>query len=130
MEIQGRAVRATPAASTDGKLQQSFVGVGGEDLSSAGGGTAYGTVGATTASTVVLTALPGRLCSILVTSAGTASTPVQVFDNTATASGNIIGIVQGSATVTGVPFIFLMPAVAGIVVSQPANGPGLTVSYY
>lgn len=130
MEISGRAVRATPAASTEGSKVSSFMGPGGEDLSSAGGGSGYGVVGAGTASTVVLKALPGRLCSILVTSAGTASTPVQVFDNTTTASGNVIGIVQGSATITGVPFIFLMPALNGIVVSQPANGPGMTVAYY
>jgi hypothetical protein len=106
MEVSGRAVRKTPAAQTEAALVSAFMGAGGEDLSSAGGGTAYGTVGAGTASTTVLKALPGRLCAVLVTSAGTASTPVQFFDNTATASGNIIGVVQGSATITGIPFLF------------------------
>lgn len=130
MEIVGRVVRKTPAAANEGDKASSFAGMGGEDLSSAGGGTSYGVVGAGTASTNVIKALPGRLCALLVTSPGTASTPVQVFDNATSASGNIIGIVQGSATITGVPFIFLMPALNGIVVSQPANGPALTVSYY
>jgi hypothetical protein len=130
MEISGRAIRKTPATATEGTLTAAYAGVGGEDLSSAGGGVATAVVAATTAATAVIKALAGRIMAVLCTAAGTGTTPVQFFDNTATASGTVIGAVPGSATVTGIPFVFAFPAANGIVVQQVANGPGLTVSYY
>jgi hypothetical protein len=131
MEIVGRAIRKTPATGTEGTMAASYAGMGGEDLTSAGGGAAtFGLAASTSASTQVIKALAGRIMAVLCVSAGTATTPVQFFDNTATASGTVIGAVPGSATVTGASFLFAMPAANGIVVQQVANGPGLTVSYY
>lgn len=86
------------------------------------GGLATVAVGqaAIAAGAVVVKAAPGRLCSVLVTTATTAAQNITFFDNASAGSGTVIGIVPGGSTVTGNPFVFNMPASAGITISQNA----------
>jgi hypothetical protein len=81
---------------------------------------------ASAAGTVTLKAAPARLCRILVTAAGTAA--VTVFDNATAASGTIL-FVSPTTTTLGQIFDSQMPAQLGITVSDPASGPGITVTW-
>lgn len=81
---------------------------------------------AAAAGTVTISALPGRLVSILITVAGTVSTTC--YDNNAAASGTIIGITPATTAVGNV-YTFNMPATSGITCSNPASSAGFTAAY-
>jgi hypothetical protein len=78
------------------------------------------------AGTVTLKAATARLCRILVTAGGTAA--VTVFDKATAASGTIL-FVSPTTTTPGQIFDIQMPAQLGITVSDPASGPGITVTW-
>ncbi len=82
-----------------------------------------------TTSNQIISAQPGRLCRALVTAAGTGSGTVPFYDNATTNSGTVIGFIPATITATGVPYIFDMPVVNGIVFTGATSGPALTVSY-
>lgn len=75
-------------------------------------------------------ASPGRLCSLVITTTGTAaaSSTVNIYDNAAANSGTVIGSIPGNAA-AGTRFPFDMPAMNGIWVQGVANGPAFTVGY-
>lgn len=92
------------------------------------GGSATGTVASAAANTVIK-ASPGRLCRVLVTTAGSGTGNVLIYDNATTNSGTVIGMVPATIAI-GTFYTFDMPAAAGITVQNVASGPVLTVSYY
>jgi hypothetical protein len=82
---------------------------------------------ATGAANTVVSAVPGRLRRVLVTSAGTGTGNVIFYDHATTNSGTIIGQIPATVAVNTY-YEFEMPAAAGIVCQNVANGPALTVS--
>lgn len=80
----------------------------------------------TTANTAVKTSM-GRLCRVLVTTAGTATT-VSIYDNGAGVGGTIIGLFPGTAA-AGTVYDFQMPARYGITVGGASTNPAMTISY-
>jgi hypothetical protein len=102
-------------------MQSTFIG---ETLASYGG--KFSQAVASGAGTVVLKAAPGRLCRIIITAAGTAS--FSVFDNASAASGTLLYI-SPATTSLGQIIDVQVPAQNGITVSNPASGPGVTVSW-
>lgn len=95
---------------------------------SAGGGKATLSVPAGAANNVV-SASAGRLCSCLVTTAGTGTGSVLIYDNATTNSGTVVGVIPATIAL-GTTYNFNMPTANGIVVTNVANGPVLTVSYF
>jgi hypothetical protein len=93
-----------------------------------GGGSTTGTV-TTGAGNTVIKASAGRLCRVLVTTAGTGSNQVLIYDNASTNSGTVIGVIPATIAI-GTYYTFDMPAANGITVANVANGPALTVSYF
>lgn len=100
----------------------------GKDLWTTSGGGQTANVPTGTGNTVVK-AKEGRLCKVLVTAAGTGTGNVLFYDNATTNSGTVIGIVPATIAI-GTVYTFDMPAGNGIVATNVANGPVLTVSYY
>lgn len=82
---------------------------------------------AAAAGTVVVSAQPGRLVRVLVTTAGT-SGAVTFYDNASAASGTVIGVVPGSAT-AGTVFELRMPTANGITASSAASSAAVTVCH-
>ena len=96
----------------------------GETLTTVGG--QFRQAVASGAGTVTLKTAPGRLCRIAVTVAGTVA--FSVFDNASAASGTLL-FTSPTTTTLGTIFDVQMPAQNGITISNPASGPGLTVSW-
>lgn len=96
-------------------------------LSPANGGNHTGTV-ATGAANTVISAAPGRLCRVLVTTAGTGSGSVLIYDNATTNSGTVVGVIPATIAI-GTYYTFDMPVANGITVTNVLSGPVLTVSY-
>ncbi len=92
------------------------------------GGSATVAIAASKSTVTVVKSSTGRLCRVLVTTAGTAVT-VLIYDNASAASGTIIGAFPGTA-VAGTMYDFEMPAVNGITVGGAATNPAMTISYY
>lgn len=91
------------------------------------GGVSTGTVASAAANTVIL-ARAGKLCRVLVTTAGTGTGSVLIYDNATTNSGTVIGVVPATIAI-GTIYEFLMPCANGIVVANVTSGPVLTVSF-
>lgn len=68
---------------------------------------------------------PGLLKRVLVTATGT--NPLQVYDNAAAGSGDIIGTLAASPALG--PVDFEMPAALGITVKGNAANPAVTISF-
>lgn len=77
-----------------------------------------------TSTDTVIKAGPGRLCRVLVTTAGTAA--VNIWDNASGHTGTIIGAVAASAVV-GTMVEAQAPAANGITVQGNASLPAITV---
>lgn len=88
------------------------------------GGTASVVITASSAGAVKTAA--GRLCRVLTTS--TATSAVNIYDNTNAASGTIIATIPAS-TAVGTVFNPQAPASTGIYVGGGSGTPGLTVFY-
>ena len=91
------------------------------------GGSATVAVAAATAANTVIKASAGRLCRVLVTTAGTVD--LKIYDNATTASGTVIGYIPSSA-VLGASYDIQMPAAKGITVGGASGNAGITISYY
>jgi len=89
------------------------------------GGAVTTAISAGTAANTVISANPGKLCRILVTTVGT--NPLQVFDNASTNSGTIIAALAASAPI-GI-YDFQMPAANGITVAGNAANPAVTIGW-
>jgi hypothetical protein len=111
---QGAAGASSPVTATN-------------PLATQGGGAQTGTVASGSGNTVVKGSA-GRLCRVLVTTAGTGSGNVLIYDNASTNSGTVIGVVPATVAI-GTYYSLDLPAANGIVVANVANGPALTVSY-
>jgi hypothetical protein len=79
------------------------------------------------AGTTACSSTPGRILSVLVTTAGTGTGQVLFYDNAAAGSGTIIAAIPATVA-AGAFYAFGMPAAFGVVAVNPANGPALTVS--
>lgn len=71
-------------------------------------------------------ARPSLLRRVIVTSTGSAGTPVQFFDNASAASGAVIAAIPGNASL-GTVYMFDAPADNGIYCTIPASGPTLYI---
>lgn len=88
-----------------------------------------GTVSVPTgAANTVVKSASGYLNRVLVTTAGTGSGDVFIYDNSSTNSGTIIGVIPATIAI-GTEYIFNFPVANGITVANVASGPVLTVSY-
>jgi hypothetical protein len=94
------------------------------------GGSLTASIPATPTGNVVIKGAPGRLCRVLVTTAGTGSGNVLFYDNATTNSGTVVGAIPATVSVTGTPYMLDMPCANGIVAVQVSSGPVLTVSYF
>lgn len=104
-------------------------GIGnGNDLWVGNGGSATASIASAAANTVVK-ASAGRLCRALVTTAGSGTGNVLIYDNATTDSGTVIGIIPATIAI-GTYYTFDLPAANGITVKNVASGPVLTVSYF
>ncbi len=92
------------------------------------GGTATVAVLTGTAGSAVIKASAGRVCRALVTSAGTSTDNLTIYDNASAASGTILAIIPGG-TAVGTVVDINMPAANGIYASNVASGPAVTLSY-
>ena len=81
----------------------------------------------TGAANTVVQARAGKLRRVLVTTAGSGSGSVLIYDNATTNSGTVVGVIPATVTI-GTTYVFDMPVVNGIVVANVASGPVLTVS--
>jgi len=81
----------------------------------------------TPTSLTVVKASPGRLCTVLVTTANGANA-INIFDNASMASGTIIGVVAANAS-AGTVYDLQMPAANGITIAGTASAGTITVSY-
>lgn len=88
------------------------------------GGQYTGTAAAATAA--VISAVPGRLNRIAITTLGSAATPV--YDNASAASGTILFNIPASPAV-GTIYNVQMPAANGIYVGGTTNTSAVTISY-
>lgn len=91
------------------------------------GGTQTGTV-ASGAGNTVIKASGGRLCSVLITTVGSGTGNVVIYDNATTNSGTIIAQFSNT-TAANTVIVFNMPAANGITVANVASGPVLTISF-
>lgn len=87
-------------------------------------GTYTQSIAAGTTTNTIIKGKPGRLCRVLVTTAGTAA--VSIFDNASGVTGNIIGAVAANA-VAGTMVEAQAPAANGITVQGGASNPAITV---
>jgi hypothetical protein len=90
------------------------------------GGITTTAVASAVTSVQVIKSVSGRLCKVLVTASNTSS--VTFYDNSATTTGTIIGLVPASAAL-GTVYSFNLPAANGITGSGSAGAPGYTVSF-
>jgi hypothetical protein len=79
----------------------------------------------TGANTTTIKKAPGRLCRIVITTAGTAA--FTIFDNTA-GSGSVL-FVSPAATSVGQVIDLQTPAQTGITIVNVASGPAFAVSF-
>lgn len=94
-------------------------------VETASGGNQTTPIAAGTAANTVISANPGRICRILVTTVGTNA--LQVFDNASTNSGTVIAELAASAPI-GI-YDFQMPAAIGITVAGNAANPAVTIGW-
>ena len=120
-----QARTSSPTAATNGNLVGLTGDVMGEALVATGG--LVTTAVAVSASVTVVKAAAGRLCNVLVTTAGT-STAMTIYDNASAASGTIIGVIP-TAAIAGSFYTFNMPAANGITCSGSATNPAVTISW-
>jgi NADPH-dependent curcumin reductase CurA len=98
-----------------GQINETLVGVGGQ----------FSAFIASGASTTTLKKGPGRLCRIVITTAGTAA--FNIFDNTA-GSGSVL-YVSPAATSVGQVIDVQLPAQIGITAVNIASGPAFAISF-
>lgn len=93
----------------------------------AGGGVVTAAVPQGVAALQVVKATPGRLCRIVITTAGTES--ISIYDHASAASGKKLFTTPATSALGSI-YDIQMPAELGITVAaQTANTPAFTVSY-
>lgn len=81
----------------------------------------------TSSDTVVYTGTKCVLGSVLVTATGTHQ--MTFYDNAASPSGVIVGLIPANPTVNGITYVFKSFCANGIVIAGDSNNPGVTVFY-
>jgi len=79
-------------------------------------------------STTTVKASPGRLCRVVVTTAGTSTDNITIYDNATAGSGEVLAVIPGGGTV-GTIYALDLPAVNGITVVNVASGPAVTIGW-
>jgi uncharacterized protein (UPF0333 family) len=90
----------------------------------AGGTTAI----AAAVGTTVVKGAPGRLVKVIITTAGTATDNITIYDNASAGSGTVLGVIAGGGTV-GTSISFDMPALNGITAVNVASGPAVVIGF-
>lgn len=85
-------------------------------------------VAAGTAANTVISANAGRLCRVMITTAGTTANSCLIYDNATEGSGVIIGAFLRN-TAVGTIKDFQLPAANGITVAGNAANPAMTISF-
>jgi len=80
------------------------------------------------AGTTTIKAAAGRLCRVVVTTAGTSSDNLTLYDNASAGSGTVLAVIPGGGTV-GTVYALDLPAANGITAVNVASGPAVTVGY-
>jgi hypothetical protein len=80
------------------------------------------------AGTTVIKPRAGRLCNVVVTTAGTATDDLKIYDNASTGTGTLIAVIPGAATL-GTAFVIGMPALNGITAVGVSGSAAVTVSF-
>lgn len=122
---QEMAIAANGAATASMVAGTAYVG-----RVSSGGVSTSNAATAAKATATVISANAGRLCRVLSTAAGNASSSnfTNIYDNNAAASGKVIGVIACNMA-AGNSVDFQMPAEFGITVAGSAENPALTISY-
>jgi hypothetical protein len=119
-----------PALGTAGTPSADVLSVQGvasmTPLHTTDGGTTATAITAGTVADTVIKGSAGRLCRIVVTTAGTNA--MEIYDNASAGSGKIIATVAANA-VAGTWIDAQMPAANGITVKGNANNPAVTISF-
>jgi len=89
---------------------------------------AFTTPIASGASTTTLKPSPGRLCRVVVTTAGTATDNITIYDNASAGSGKVLALIPGGGTV-GTIYTLDLPAANGITAVNVASGPAVTIGW-
>ena len=104
--------------------RRQVIGVDGGSSSAIGG---QQTVAVAAAGSANVKASPGRLCRVLITTAGTA--PITFYDNAAgNSTGTIIGVTPAISPITTV-YDFNLPAAVGISAVGGAGSPAVTIGF-
>jgi hypothetical protein len=80
------------------------------------------------ASTTTLKPSPGRLCRVMVSTAGTSTDNITIYDNASAGSGEVLAVIPGGGT-AGTVYILDLPAAYGITVVNVASGPAVTIGW-
>lgn len=80
------------------------------------------------AGTTVVKASPGRLIKAVITTAGTSTDNITIYDNASAGSGTVLGVIAGGGTV-GTMVTFDLPALNGITAVNVASGPAVTIGF-
>lgn len=121
----GLSKSTSPAAYTTGNYAPATMDVMGEQIVTSGGLVTTAVAAATVGNTVIK-ASAGRLCRVMVTTVG--ANTLQIFDNSTTNTGTIIGALPASAAIGSI-YDFEMPAANGITVAGSATNPAITISW-
>jgi hypothetical protein len=89
---------------------------------------AFTTAIAAGASTTTLKPSPGRLCRVSVTTAGTSTDNITIYDNASAGSGEVLAVIPGGGTL-GTIYVLDVPAVNGITAVNVASGPAVTIGW-
>jgi hypothetical protein len=84
---------------------------------------------ATGAATTVVKGGSGRLVNVVITTAGTSSDNLTIYDNASAGSGAILAVIPGGTTLTGAQVAIDLPCVNGITVVNVSGGPAVTIGY-
>lgn len=77
----------------------------------------------------IILATAGRICTCVVTVAGTGATPLLFYDNATTNSGVVVAAIPGTVSV-GTVFQFNQPTVNGLVAANVLSGPVVSVAWH
>lgn len=91
------------------------------------GGQKTNTVAASSTGDVVVSSKPGRICKIVITTAGSAS--LELYDHASASSGATMVWKSPATTVLGETYTVNIPVANGIIGKRQSNTPAYTVSY-
>jgi diacylglycerol kinase family enzyme len=84
---------------------------------------------ATGVATTVVKGGSGRLVNAVITTAGTSSDNLTIYDNASAGSGAILAVIPGGTTLTGAQVPIDLPCANGITVVNVSGGPAVTIGY-